>query len=95
MELRSSRISSFAFSQAARGMRDVAGAVLRFPGEALAHRMELAEIGEMLLDQIALAGPHRALDELHDGRRHAVGDVAEDHAEGRPSTCPCPCRYGR
>src|SRR5690606_11672826 len=62
--------------------RHIARPVLRFPGKALAHRVELADIGEMLLDQVALARPHRALDELHDGRWLAVGDVAEDHAEG-------------
>ncbi len=95
MELRSSRISSFAFSQAAPARRHIAGAVLRLPGEALAHRVELADIGEVLLDQIALAGPHRALDELHDGGGLSMGDMAEDHPEGRLTTCPCPCRYGR
>ncbi|MGZ2441138.1 hypothetical protein ACVI55_003574 [Sinorhizobium medicae] len=54
-----------------------------FPSEALAERVELADVAEVFLDQVALAGVHGALDELNDGTGHAVGDVAKDHAEAR------------
>ena len=63
------------------GGGDVAGPVLGLPGKAFAHGVELAEIGEMALDQAALAGIPGALDELHDGAGHAMGDAAQDHAE--------------
>jgi len=46
---------------------DVAGLVLRFPGEALAHGVELAEVAKVALDQSPLAGIPGALDELDHG----------------------------
>src|SRR6516164_4388596 len=61
---------------------DVAGAVLRFPGKAFAHRVELAELAEMRGQQPSLAGIPGALDELHDRTGKAVRDAAQDHAEG-------------
>src|SRR5438270_4798911 len=62
---------------------DVAGAVLRLPGKAFAHGVELAEVTEMAGEHAALAGVPGALDELHDRAGEAMGDVADDHAEGR------------
>src|SRR5690606_6628339 len=47
------------------GVLDIALAILRFPGEALTHGMELAKMPEMLLDQLALTRRHGALDELN------------------------------
>src|SRR6185312_17227626 len=58
-----------------------AGAVLRVPGEALAHGAAGDELGKAL-EHVALAGVPRALDELHDADAHAVADRAQHHAEG-------------
>ena len=77
-----SLISSLAFSQPALRGGDVAGAVLRLPGKAFAHGMELAQLAEMAGEQPPLAGIPRALDELHHGAGEAMGDTAHDHAEG-------------
>src|SRR5262245_42556697 len=68
---------------AGAGRSDVARAVLRFPGKAFAHRMELAELAKMPGQEPPFAGVPRALDELHHGARHAMRDAAQDHAEGR------------
>src|SRR3954470_2896133 len=67
---------------AGAGGRDVAGAVLRLPGKAFAHGVELAEVAEMAREHAALAGIPGALDELHDRAGEAVGATADDHAEG-------------
>ena len=58
------------------------GMVLRFPGKAFAHRVELAEIAKMAGEQAPLAGVPGALDELHDRAGEAMGNAAHDHAEG-------------
>ena len=62
-------------------MGDVAVAVLGFPGEAFAHRLDGHELGKFL-EHGALAGAPGALDELHDADLHAMADGAEHHAEG-------------
>ena len=64
------------------GGGNVTLAVLGFPGEAFAHGVELADIAEMGGDEVALAGIHAALDELHHGAGKLVRDAAEDHPEG-------------
>ena len=61
---------------------DITLLVLRFPGKAFAHRMEIAQIGEMPAYEVPLAGIHAALDELDHGTGKAVRDAAEDHSEG-------------
>ena len=66
----------------ALGGGDVAGAVLRLPGEALAHRVpfdQVAEAGE----GVALAGGPGALDELHHADRPAAPEHAQREAERR------------
>src|SRR5690606_1965576 len=60
---------------------DVAGAVLGFPGESLAHGVDRHLVREPLQD-LALAGLPPALDELHDADAEAVADAAHHHAEG-------------
>ena len=60
---------------------DIAGLVLGFPGEALAHRVKLAQIAEIALQQPPLAGIPGPLDELHHGAGHPMRDAAQDHAE--------------
>ena len=60
---------------------DVAFLVLGFPGKPFAHRVEFAQIGKALDDQIALARCHPALDELDDCTFLAMRNVPEDHAE--------------
>ena len=60
---------------------DVARAVLCFPREALTHRVELADIAELGVDQITLAAIHATLDELHHGAFHVGSNAAEDHPE--------------
>src|SRR5258708_26770633 len=47
---------------ASLGSRDVAGAILGFPGKTLAHGVELAEFAEMRGQKPALAGIPRAFD---------------------------------
>src|SRR5690606_22316258 len=54
----------FRFFPSGAGMLDIALAILRLPGEPLTHRVDLAKVGKMLLDQFALARRHGALDEL-------------------------------
>src|SRR5262249_36531159 len=71
-----------AFFPGGAGVRDVAGAVLRLPGEALTQRLDGAELREFL-QHPALAGVPLALDELDDADLHAVADAAHHHAEGR------------
>ena len=71
-----------AFSQAAVRRRDVAGAVLRLPGKALAHRAPLDLIAERSI-ALAFACRPRALDELHHADPPAVPKRAQREAEGR------------
>src|SRR5580700_10286065 len=66
----------------ALGGRDIARAVLRVPGEALAHRVPgdlIAEADE----RVALGRMPRALDELHDADAVAASEHAQGKAEGR------------
>ena len=74
-------MSALAFSQAACAAAMSRCAVLRLPGEALAHRVDGHQVAEFL-QRDALAGLPLALDELHDRDLHAVAERAEDHAEG-------------
>ncbi len=65
----------------ALGGGDVARAVLRLPGEALAHRVPRHLIAE-LRQRVALADLPRALDELHDADALAAPEHAQREAEG-------------
>ena len=67
-------------SPQAAGRRDVARAVLRLPGEALAHRAPFDLVGEAL-DAHALAGLPGALDELHDADAPAAAERAQREPE--------------
>src|SRR6185437_12421532 len=59
-----------------------ARAVLRVPGEALAHGAAGHEIGKAF-QHMALARIPRPFDELHDADAHAMTETAHDHAESR------------
>ncbi len=76
-------MSSLARSHAASAAAMSRVAILGFPGETFAHDVQRRELGKFR-QQFRFAGlPGRRLDELHDGDRPAVADVAEDHAERR------------
>ena len=64
------------------GRGDVARAILRLPGEALAHGAPLDLVAEAL-DRRALAGRPRALDELHHADAKAAAERAKGQTEGR------------
>src|SRR5579872_5586246 len=72
---------SFGFFPACARRRDIAGAVLRFPGKTFAHRVKPAEIAKMAGQEPPLAGIPCALDELDDRARKAMRHAAQDHAE--------------
>ena len=74
--------------------RDIARAVLRLPGEALAHRAPLDLVAEAL-DGHPLARRPRALDELHHANAMATPERRATRARTPRSTCPCPGRCGR
>ena len=71
-----------ASAHAARRRRDVAGAVLRLPGEALTHRAPL-DLGPEALDRRAFACRPCALDELHHANAMAASERAQRESEGR------------
>jgi hypothetical protein len=57
-------------------------AVLGLPGEALAHHLDLDQIGEAR-EQMALAGVAAALDELHHTELAAMAEAAHGQAPRR------------
>src|SRR3546814_15392191 len=62
--------------------RDVAGAVLRAPGEVFAHRLEFDIVREGIEHRLFTSG-YRALDELDDADLPSVADGPTDHSRRR------------
>ena len=73
----------FGFFPCASGGGDVAFAVLRVPGKALAHHIDLTDVAKAVLKQLTVRGHPCALDELHQRAGEPVPDAAHDHPEGR------------